>query len=65
MLSLFALQSALMRVWLASFGGFGAGYPAEHGLSLAEQNAAAGATRELERIVRAHASARREGAKND
>jgi hypothetical protein len=65
MFSLFALQIALARVWVQSFAGLEAFCPAEYGHSRAEQKAAAEAMLELERIVRAHSSARRQGAEND
>jgi hypothetical protein len=65
MFSLFAFQIALTRVWLRSFAEFAAFYPAGFGYSDAEQKAADEATLELERIVRAHASARREQAEHD
>nr|WP_294545405.1 hypothetical protein [uncultured Rhodopila sp.] len=65
MFSLFALQIALTRFWMQFFAGFAAFHPAGCGHSPAEQKAAAQATLELERIVRAHSSTRRQGAEND
>jgi hypothetical protein len=65
MFSLFAFQIALTRVWVRCFAGLEASCPAGCGHSNAEQRAAAAAMQELERIVRAHSSMRRQGAEND
>jgi hypothetical protein len=65
MFSLFAFQIALTRVWMRSFAGLDAFDPAGYGQSCAEQKAAAEAMLELEQIVRAHSSARRQRAEND
>lgn len=65
MFDLFAMQIALTRIWLRSCTGLMAFDPAGYGQTLAERVAADDATRELDRIVRAHASARRESAVND
>ena len=56
MFSVFELQIALMRMWIRSFDSLKALLLSRFAPRYAEQSAAAGAKRELDRIVRMHAA---------
>ena len=65
MFGLFALQVALTHRWMRYFLGAEGFYPFGLGSSPSEKKAAAGAMRELEKIVRMHSVAHRQRAQNE